>query len=68
MKNAPLWLAIILPNSFIIGILAGILFWLGGANVPNAIISGAAAFGSTVLLIFAIIYFVVSRCGSSRAK
>lgn len=53
-----LWLAIIVFVAMMVGAAGGMLSWLGGANVPNAVLAGAGSFGATVLLMLAIAYFL----------
>lgn len=57
----PLWLAITLIAAVLVGVTGGILAWLGGALVANAIIVGGSSFAGTVLLILAIAYFLIGE-------
>lgn len=45
-----LWLAVILLTATMIGVVGGILAWLGGMNPPMAVIAGAGAFVTGVML------------------
>ena len=53
-----LWMAIITIVAVIAGVAGGTLSWLGGASVPNAVLTGAGGFGAAVLLMLAIVYFL----------
>ena len=52
------WLAIIILAAAMLGGICGLLSWLGGMNLANAILSGAGAFGGTVILIQSLFNFV----------
>lgn len=39
------------------GVGGGVLSWLGGTNPPNAVLTGFAAFGGTLLLLIAVFSF-----------
>ena len=52
------WLAIIMLTAAMLGGICGWLSWLGGMNPPNAILSGAGAFGGTVMLIISLFHFI----------
>lgn len=56
-----LWLAIITLTAALIGVTGGLLAWAGGLNPPNAILTGGAAFGSTVLLALTVLRFHASN-------
>lgn len=58
--HARLWLAVILLASALVGIVAGFLTWLGGANPANAILAAGAAFSATALLAITLIQFARS--------
>jgi hypothetical protein len=53
-----LWTASALLLSMIIGIIGGVLAWLGGDNAPNAVMSGAATFAATMTLAVLILTFL----------
>jgi hypothetical protein len=55
-----LWLAVTVLTAALVGITAGLLAWAGGLNPPTAILTGGAAFGSTVLLVLAVLHFAGS--------
>ncbi|MGJ6963593.1 hypothetical protein ACSDR0_16945 [Streptosporangium sp. G11] len=54
-------MAITLIAAVLVGVTGGILAWLGGALVANAIIVGGSSFAGTVLLILAIAYFLIGE-------
>lgn len=62
-----IWLAITLLASFMFAVLGGILSYLGGRNMADAIIFGFAVLGGVQLFLLALLAFVttprVSRSG-----
>ncbi len=52
-----LWLAVTVLTAALVGAAAGLLAWAGELNPPTAILTGGAAFGSTVLLVLAVLHF-----------
>lgn len=55
-----LWLAIIMLTAAFVGATGGLLGWIGGLNPPTAILTGAGAFGGTVLLVLTVLRFHAS--------
>ena len=53
-----IWLGIILLAATMIGSAGGLLSWLGGMNVANAILSGAGTFSGAIILILALFHFL----------
>lgn len=51
------WVAIILIASVMIAIVAGVLEWISGDKIVNAILAGGTAFGASALLIVTLIRF-----------
>jgi hypothetical protein len=54
-----LWLAVILLTAVLTGSAGGLLAWLGGANPPKAILTGASVFSGTVLLSLTMLLFAM---------
>ncbi|WP_371785535.1 hypothetical protein [Streptosporangium subroseum] len=54
-------MAIILIVAVLAGAAGGLLSWLGGSAVANAILTGAGSFAGTVILLLAIGYFLVGE-------
>jgi hypothetical protein len=54
-----LWLAITVLAGTLLGTAGGLLAWTGGMNPPMAILTGAASFSGTVLLVIAMLRFTV---------
>jgi hypothetical protein len=52
------WLAIMALAAAILGIGCGLLSWLGGMNVPNAILAGIGTFGTTLIIMITIRHFI----------
>ena len=52
-----LWLALMILFALVAGLVAGLLSWAGGDNPFAAVQGGGAAFGGTVLVLFAIFNF-----------
>ena len=52
------WLMLILLAAALVAGVAGVLAHAGGATVPNAILTGGAAFAGTVLLLLALAHFL----------
>jgi hypothetical protein len=50
-----LWFAIGAVFALFIGAAAGILAWLGGDNVPTAILKGGGAFGAALTVVILVI-------------
>jgi hypothetical protein len=55
------WTAVIMLAAVIVGVGAGVLSWVGGANPPNAVIAGFAAIAFTTMFGFAVFNFVTGR-------
>jgi hypothetical protein len=53
-EDGATWLAIMALAATILGIGCGLLSWLGGMNVPNAILAGIGAFGTTLIVMITI--------------
>jgi hypothetical protein len=53
------WLGLTLLVAVLAGVTGGILSWLGGINIPQAIIAGAAAFAGTTALILSMARFLL---------
>jgi hypothetical protein len=52
------WMLLMLLTASLIGVGAGVLAHAGGADVPDAIFKGGAAFAGTTLLLIAIAHYV----------
>lgn len=46
--------------AFLVAVCAGVLAWLGGANVPNAVLRGGIAFGGTLTVATVLIGLVLA--------
>ncbi|MFI6639135.1 hypothetical protein [Streptomyces sp. NPDC050504] len=53
-----LWLAVMILASAMLGAAGGTLARMGGAGVPQAVLTGAAGFGASVLLMIAMASFL----------
>jgi hypothetical protein len=51
--------AMVLLTAFVLGVLAGVLSWVGGTPVPFATLTGFAAFGGTATFIITAVRFAV---------
>jgi hypothetical protein len=56
-----LWLAITVLAATLTGAAGGLLAWVGGANPPMSILTGAGAFSGTVLLLLAMLRFAADN-------
>ena len=56
-----LWLAITMLTATLTGAASGLLAWVGGTNPPMAILTGAAAFSGTVLLVLTMLRFAAGN-------
>jgi hypothetical protein len=55
----PIYITLILIISVFGGAAAGVLTFVGGANVATAVLAGGAAFAGTALLLLALVKFAV---------
>lgn len=55
------WIAVILLAAVHVGAGAGLLAYVGGANVSTAVLTGGGAFGGTVLLLLALLTFGLGK-------
>ena len=53
-----LWVVVALLTAALVGLVAGWLTWLGGANVANSVLAGGAAFAGASFLMLSCIQFV----------
>jgi hypothetical protein len=53
-----IWLGMILLAAAMLGSVGGLLSWLGGMNVANAILAGAGTFSGAILLMLALFRFL----------
>ena len=49
-----MWVAVIILTASIVGIIAALLAYAGGSNLPLAILTGGGTLSSTTLLLIAI--------------
>jgi hypothetical protein len=49
-----IWFAIMGLASVLIGVGGGVLSWLGGLNVSNAVLAGAGAFAGALILMITV--------------
>jgi hypothetical protein len=54
-RLVPVWLAIGAIFALLVGVVAGVLAWLGGDKVPTAILKGGSAFGATITVVILVI-------------
>ena len=57
----PVWFAIGLIFALFVGTCAGVLGWLGGQDVPAAVLTGGMSFGGTVTLVALVINLLCKR-------
>lgn len=51
----PVWIAIGIVSALVVGESAGILAWLSGEKIPEAILAGGGAFVGTITVVVLII-------------
>lgn len=55
------WVVLMLLSAALVAVIAGLLAHAGGASVPNAILTGGAAFAGTIGLLLGLAHFLGSR-------
>ncbi|MEV6602465.1 hypothetical protein AB0M36_37290 [Actinoplanes sp. NPDC051346] len=59
-STRPIWLALMIFFSLVVGAAAGILTRAGGDGLPVAVLTGGASFGGTLLLLMAVFQFTAA--------
>jgi hypothetical protein len=59
-STRPLWLAVIILVSLMIGVAAGTITWFGNSDPYTAILAGGSTFGGCVLLLLAMAAYLTA--------